>query len=190
MPYAYRYDDDGVYRAKVTLSEDPMHEGRYPVPAYCTTVEPPEAEAPNVAVWDGEKWFITEDHRRHLDEKGKPAGGTPYYMPAEGDNWQSEPRYMKELGPLPEGAVTTKPEKTEAEIQKEALEDTIRESESYLNATDYRVLKFMDKYIQSHPDVLAEFEAEYPDTLTKRQEARDTINGAEASAQLANISLE
>lgn len=71
------------------------------------------------------------------------------------------------------------PEKTEKEIQEEHLKDTISELESYLNGTDYRVLKFMDKYIQNHPEVLAEFEVEYPDTLTKRQEARDNINGAQ-----------
>ena len=48
----------------------------------------------------------------------------------------------------------------------------------------------MDAYISAHPEVLAEFEAEYPDTLSKRQEARDNINGAQASAQIAGINLD
>ena len=36
---------------------------------------------------------------------------------------------------------------------------------------------------------LAEFEAEYPDTLEKRQDARDAINGAQASAETSGIAL-
>ena len=110
-------------------------------------------------------------------------------MPSEGDNYQSEPRYMKELGALPEGAVTTRPAKTTEEEQQEQLESLIGESKAYLSETDYRVIKFMDKYIQDHPDVLAEFTAEYPDTLENREEARENINGAQASAQLAGITL-
>lgn len=187
---AYRYNNkNGVYLGEVERQEDPMNPGVYLMPANSTDIEPPEATHPYVPIWNGDSWNLVEDHRRHLDSVGNWTGGTPYWLPAEGDNWQSDPRYMKELGPLPEGAVTTKPEKTEIEIQKEQLEETISESKTYLNDTDYRVLKFMDKYIQSHPEVLAEFEEEYPDTLSKRQEARDNINGAQASAQMANISL-
>ena len=167
-----------------------MNPGEYLIPGDSTLIAPPECKAPQVAHWTGEKWEIIEDHRQHLDETGTPAGGTPYWLPSEGDNWQSEPRYMKTLGSLPKEAVTTRPEKTAAEIQQEQLQQTVDEAKNYLNETDYRVLKFMDKYIQGNPEVLAEFTKEYPDTLEKRQEARDNINGAQASAQLAGISLE
>ena len=186
---AYRYDEDGVYMWSEPMFEDPMRPGRYVIPGQCTDMEPPACTSPEVAHWTGASWEVIEDHRQHLDETGTMAGGTPYWLPSEGDNWASEPRYMKELGPLPQGAVTVRPEKTEAEIQQEELENTISESESYLEKTDYRVIKFMDKYIKEHPEALAEFTAEYPDTLTKRQEARDAINGAQATALSANISL-
>ncbi len=185
----YGYNNDNVYSGTELAFEDPMEEGNYPLPANATFVEPPELEAPYVNVWDGEKWVATEDHRQHLDSTGTMAGGTPYWLPAEGDNFYSEPRYMKELGSLPEGAVTTRPAKTAEELQKEQLTEAIYESQATLSETDYRVIKFMDKYIQTHPEALAEFEAEYPDTLEKRQDARDAINGAQAQAETAGINL-
>lgn len=186
---AYRYDKDGVYLRPQPRQEDPEKKGTYLMPAHCTDVEPPKCEVPYVARWNGKEWEKVEDHRKHLNDRGQYDGGTPYWLPSEGDNYQSEPRYMTELGPLPEGAVTERPEKTEKEIQEENLNVLVSESESYLNATDYRVIKFIDNYIKTHPDALAEFESEYPDTLTKRQEARDNINGAQASAQMMDISL-
>ena len=186
---AYCYSKKtGAYVGIAYAMQDPEVEGRVIMPPNSTLTPPPECGDKQVAVWDGDAWAIKEDHRRHMDSTGHYVGGTAYWLP--GDTWQSEPRYMATIGPLPEGAMTTKPEKTEKEIQAENLQDTIYESESYLNSTDYRVLKFMDKYIQSHPEVLAEFEAEYPGTLSKRQEARDNINGAQASAQLNGINLD
>ena len=187
--YAYHYDEDGVYDGMVVRQQDIVNPEEYLIPGDSTLIAPPECTPPQVALWTGTEWEVIEDHRQHLDETGTPAGGTPYWLPSEGDNWRSEPRYMKELGPLPAGAVTTRPEKTAEEIQQEELQATVNEAESYLNNTDYRVIKFMDKYIQTHPEALAEFEAEYPDTLEKRQEARDNINGAQASAQISGISL-
>lgn len=56
-------------------------------------------------------WYYIADHRQHMDSKGTKHGGTPYWQPAEGDDWQSPPRYMDSLGPLPEGAVTERPKK-------------------------------------------------------------------------------
>lgn len=56
-------------------------------------------------------WYYIADHRQHMDSKGTKIGGTPYWQPAEGDDWQSPPRYTEELGPLPDGAVTERPAK-------------------------------------------------------------------------------
>ncbi len=56
-------------------------------------------------------WYYIADHRQHMDSKGTKQGGTPYWQPAEGDDWQSPPRYTEELGPLPDGAVTERPAK-------------------------------------------------------------------------------
>lgn len=71
-------------------------------------------------------WYYIADHRQHMDSKGTKQGGTPYWQPADGDDWQSPPRYTEELGPLPEGAVTERPEKP-APTRQEI--DSVREVE-------------------------------------------------------------
>ena len=80
--------------------------------AGATPVAPPtDIPTGHAARWTGSAWEVVEDHRQHMDEKGTKHGGTPYWQPAEGDDWQSPPRYTEELGPLPEGAVTARPKK-------------------------------------------------------------------------------
>ena len=183
---AYRYDKDGVYLRPQPRQENPEAKGTYLMPAHCTDVEPPECEAPFVARWNGKEWEKIEDHRRHLNSQGNYDGGTPYWLPEEGDNYKSEPRYMSELGPLPEGAVTERPKQTENEKKKEELDKAVMESRALLNSTDYRILKFMDSYIISHPEMLADFESKYPNTLSERANARAKINEAEVSLQSLN----
>lgn len=183
---AYRYDKDGVYLRPQPRQENPEAKGTYLMPAHCTDVEPPECEAPYVARWNGKEWEKIEDHRKHLNSQGNYDGGTPYWLPAEGDNYKSEPRYMSELGPLPDGAVTERPKQTEDEKKKEELDKAVMESRALLNSTDYRILKFMDKFISEHAEIKAEFDAKYPTTLTERAEARATINKSEASLQSLN----
>lgn len=71
-------------------------------------------------------WYYIADHRQHMDSKGTKQGGTPFWLPADGDDYTSPPRYMDSLGPLPEGAVTEhpgKPAPTRQEI------DSVREVE-------------------------------------------------------------
>ena len=70
---------------------------------------PADIPAGPVARWTGEAWETVEDHRQHMDERGRKEGGTPYWLP--GDTWRSEPRYIEDLGPLPEGALFEKPER-------------------------------------------------------------------------------
>ena len=65
-----------------------------------TPVAPPaDISAGHVARWTGKIWEVVEDHRQHMDERGRKEGGTQYWL-AE-DTWRSEPRYTEELGPLP-----------------------------------------------------------------------------------------
>lgn len=78
---------------------------------FATPVVPPDVSGGYAARWTGEAWELVEDHRQKMDEKGRKYGGTAYWLPAEGDTWRSPERYIEELGPLPDGAVTTKPEK-------------------------------------------------------------------------------
>ena len=85
------------------------------------TPTPPPASIPegHVARWTGNEWELVEDHRQHLDSKGSKQGGTPYWLPSEGDDWQSQPRYMDDLGPLPAGAMTVRPEKPLSVVREE-----------------------------------------------------------------------
>ena len=85
------------------------------------TPTPPPASIPDgyVARGTGSEWELVEDHRQHLDEKGTKQGGTPYWLPSEGDDWQSQPRYTEDLGPLPSGAVTVRPEKPLSVVKEE-----------------------------------------------------------------------
>ena len=90
--------------------------------AFTTTVAVPEVAEGYAARWTGTEWEVLEDHRQHYDETGVKQGGTAYWLPDEGDNWQSDARYMTELGPLPEGAVTEKPEQTLEDVKAEKLD--------------------------------------------------------------------
>ena len=92
--------------------------------AYATMMPPP-ASIPegHVARWTGDAWEMVEDHRQHLDEKGTKQGGTPFWLPAQGDDWQSQPRYIEDLGPLPEGAITVRPEKPLSRLKEEKVHE-------------------------------------------------------------------
>lgn len=81
-------------------------------------VAPPEASEGHIARWTGANWEVVEDHRQKMDDKGSKIGGTPYWLPAEGDDWQSPERFTDALGPLPEGAVTAKPVKPEPTLEE------------------------------------------------------------------------
>lgn len=85
------------------------------------TPTPPPENIPegHVARWTGNEWELVEDHRQHLDSKGTKQGGTPYWLPSEGDDWQSQPRYTEDLGPLPSGATTQRPEKPLSVVREE-----------------------------------------------------------------------
>lgn len=103
---------------------------------FATPVAPPDVPEGYAARWTGEAWEVVEDHRQKMDAQGIKYGGTPYWLPAEGDTWQSPERYMEELGPLPDGAVMTKPEKPAPTAEEKAA--TIRvERDRRIAVTDY-----------------------------------------------------
>ena len=92
--------------------------------AYATATPPPDViPEGKVARWTGTQWELVEDHRQHLDSTGTKQGGTPYWLPSEGDDWQSQPRYSEDLGPLPEGAITVRPEKPLSHLKEEKVHE-------------------------------------------------------------------
>ena len=108
--------------------------------AYATTTPPPDVISDGkVARWTGTQWELVEDHRQHLDSTGTKQGGTPYWLPSEGDDWQSPARYMEDLGPLPAGAVTVRPEKP-APTEAELFQQLRAKRDRRLTATDYLLM--------------------------------------------------
>ena len=170
----YRYNTKCIYVGETVAQEDPLNAGNFLMPENTTQIQPIAVAEGYVAVWNGNEWEAKEDHRRHLDETGHYVGGTPYWLPSEGDDWQSEPRYMTEVGPLPEGSVTVKPSKPQSLIDKEALEQTIAEAKAFLDSTDYAVIKCAEQGL--------DLEITYPGLKTQRQEKRDLINQCEVQA--------
>ena len=115
-----------------------------PLPALLAThITPPETSEKQAAVWNGEAWEIVEDHRQHVNEQGVKEGGTPYWLPSEGDDYRSPERYTEDLGPLPEGAVTIRPEKPAPSLDEAKAAAVARidkeTSEAILAGFDYEI---------------------------------------------------
>lgn len=97
----YTFDDTKEYKGVSVTVLDPEETKRqgkevWLMPPNATTVKP-EIKQGYAPVWNGKAWKQVEDHR---GEKG----------------WlNSEPVEIKELGPLPDGFSTEKPEPTEEE---------------------------------------------------------------------------
>ena len=103
IPQLHMYDlKTGEYTGSRDATRRPN--GEYMLEATgATPVALPASTSPpgHVARWTGDAWEAVEDHRQHMDERGRKEGGTQYWLP--GDTWRSEPRYTEELGPLPDG---------------------------------------------------------------------------------------
>lgn len=111
-PTAYGYDDSGLFTHSEACSPDPLEseqkgEAVWLAPAHATLTAPP-SETGKVAVWNGEAWELKEDNR-----------GVKYWLP--GDDWQTEPREMKDLGPLPDGSLLGRPEKPLEQVKADKL---------------------------------------------------------------------
>ena len=119
-PMSYSYDENGIFTQHETCSPDPLEseikgEAVWLLPANATLIEPPAAVEKHVRVFKNGAWVQVEDNR-----------GTKYWLP--GDTWQTEPREMKDLGALPDGASLTRPEQTAEE--KAAEEKRRKEAEA------------------------------------------------------------
>lgn len=115
MAKAYQYDASGYFVDEV--------EDYGLLPNNATYTAPPDGPWERIwPCWTGEAWELIEDHRERkppyfAEEFTQDA--TEYWLPADGDDWQSQPRTMKEPGPLPVGAVLVQPEKPLAVAQDE-----------------------------------------------------------------------
>lgn len=140
-------------------------------------------------------WYYIADHRQHMDSKGTKQGGTPYWQPAEGDDYTSPPRYMDSLGPLPDDAVTERPAKP-LTVLKAEKEREIKE------ACDAAIVASLTMPTASPSTTevavaaasLASVDPDGPDTLlslhtARRDELLAAIAAAESPAALAGVEV-
>lgn len=116
----YQYDSNtGEFLHSRPAQTRPNGDAILDVLGATPTAPPADIPAKRVARWTGKKWEIVEDHRQTMDEQGRmvEGTGTQYWLPSEGDDYRSEARYLKELGPLPEGALLSPPEQTLDELK-------------------------------------------------------------------------
>ena len=164
--------------------------------AGATPVAPPtDIPTGHAARWTGSAWEVAEDHRQHMDEKGTKHGGTPYWQPAEGDDWQSPPRYTEELGPLPEGAVTERPKKPLSVLKAEKEREITAACDAAIVAS-----LTMPTSAPSSAEVavaaasLASVDPDGPDTLlalhtARRDELLAAVAAADSTAALAAVAI-
>lgn len=94
--------------------------------------------------WTGTDWELVSDHRERSAALYPPElvqKATDYWLPAEGDDWQSQPRRMKDIGPLPEGAVTVRPEKPTELALSEAREAKLADFDRVMADIDQRLIR-------------------------------------------------
>lgn len=134
-------------------------------PSCSTFSKPLTAKLGYAVCWNGSAWQYVEDHRQKRDKGGAiiEGTGTPYWL--TDDTWETPARYMVELGPLPSGAVTVRPQKPAEQEERERIEARIDELQAYLNSTDWYVIRYADTGQAIPVDVRAD-----------RQEARAEID--------------
>lgn len=109
MKTVYLYDEKTKeFKNEVNAQLDPLESEKagkdiYLLPANATWEQPPIKEG-YTTVWNGKEWDAVEDNRKK-----------EYWLPE--DKYGAPAREMKELGPLPEGAMLTAPERTLEEVK-------------------------------------------------------------------------
>jgi hypothetical protein len=79
----YNYaPDTGIFHVEGLADESPLEPGVFLIPAYATTLKPPKATLPNVAVFKDGKWSIETLLPPPLEPEPEPAPPAPL-TPAE-----------------------------------------------------------------------------------------------------------
>ena len=134
MPQMYMYDlKTGEYTGSRDATQRPNGEYILEATGATPVALPADIPAGHIARWTGDAWETVEDHRQHMDERGRKEGGTQYWLP--GDTWRSEPRYTEELGPLPDDALLTKPERPLSEYRDDKRREVAAGYTAALTAT-------------------------------------------------------
>ena len=164
--------------------------------AGATPVAPPtDIPTGHAARWTGSAWEVVEDHRQHMDSKGTKQGGTPYWLPADGDDYTSPPRYMDSLGPLPEGAVTERPEKPLSVLKAEKEREITAACDAAIVASLTMPMSALSSAeVAVAAASLASIDPDGPDTLlalhtARRDELLAAVAAADSTAALADVEV-
>ena len=134
IPQLYMYDlKTGEYTGSRDATQRPNGEYILEATGATPVALPAVIPAGHIARWTGEAWETVEDHRQKMDEKGRKEGGTPYWT--KEDTWRSEPRYVEELGPLPENALLVRPERPLDEYKADKRREIVAGYTAALTAT-------------------------------------------------------
>ena len=134
IPQLHMYDlKTGEYTGSRDATQRPNGEYMLEATGATSVALPADIPAGHIARWTGDAWETVEDHRQHMDERGRKEGGTPYWLP--GDTWRSEPRYIDELGPLPENALLERPQRPLGEYKADKRREIAAGYTAALTAT-------------------------------------------------------
>lgn len=134
IPQLHMYDlKTGEYTGSRDATQRPNGEYILEATGATPVALPADIPAGHIARWTGDAWETVEDHRQHMDERGRKEGGTPYWLP--GDTWRSEPRYIDELGPLPENALLERPQRPLGEYKADKRREIAAGYTAALTAT-------------------------------------------------------
>ena len=79
-PQLHMYDlKTGEYTGSRDATQRPNGEYILEATGATPVALPADIPAGHVARWTGEAWETVEDHRQHMDERGRKEGGTPYW---------------------------------------------------------------------------------------------------------------
>lgn len=78
---------------------------------------------------------------------------------------------------------------TEQELAAIAARKAISEAKAYLSATDYIVLKIAEAMSEGNAEEVTALQTEYAEQLTKRKQARATVNANEATVMALGLSV-
>ena len=118
----YNYDKDGIFVGASEAKESPREVGVFRIPAFSTTIEPPQLDEGQSAQWVNDQWEITEDHR-----------GVGFWFPEDYEK-EKAPYKIDEVGPLPEGASLVQPNEPQEVTDAKALEKAEREAKKIADA--------------------------------------------------------
>ena len=85
IPQLHMYDlKTGEYTGSRDATRRPNGEYMLEATGATPVALPADIPAGHIARWTGDAWEAVEDHRQHMDERGRKEGGTPYWLPGGG----------------------------------------------------------------------------------------------------------